>query len=268
MCLILFSYRVHGDFPLVLAANRDERFARATHHARFWPESPELLAGRDLQAGGTWLGITRQGRFAAITNVRESNVRDGRAQSTSSEPLSRGQLTSQFLLSRQSASEYADTVLAQATNYRGFNLLLFDGSDFVYCNNQQIQSQQLGPGTYGLSNGLLDAPWPKIVKGKRGLESLLSTSLTTEDLISLLGDNSIAADHQLPNTGVGVELERTLSPLFIRSDSINGRGYGTCNSTALIVNKDQQTIFHERNFYPPPFQPNPADHIYQFSIKN
>ena len=268
MCLILFSYQANDEFPLVVAANRDERFQRATRLAQFWPETPSLLAGQDLEAGGTWLGITRNGRFAAITNFR------GLSATQTSNPLSRGHLTSQFLLSTQAASDYAESTLSRGSQYQGFNLLLFDGKHFVYCNNlNQTQSiMTVEPGIYGLSNGLLDAPWPKIEKGKQALNRLIhnkTAPLHTEDLLALLRDDQFAEENTLPNTGVNRDLERRLSPLFISSSDPEGslNGYGTCNSTAIIIDRQRQVNFHERSFYQPPLQQNPIDQKVHFMLE-
>lgn len=270
MCLILFAYQHHSSFPLVLAANRDEYFERATRAAEFWPDSlrgqsspqsAQILAGRDLVAGGTWMGITRTGRIAAVTNFRGPTQIKGN--------LSRGQLCADFLQSDISSRAYAQQVLTQSSQYAGFNLLVFDGRDFIYCSNQNTSSQnqrfeELTPGIYGLSNGTLDAPWPKIEKGKQGLKDILTTPhIQSEQLLTLLHDDEIAQDQQLPDTGVGLERERLLSPLFIRAGA---GGYGTCNSTALLIDQNGLVNFHERSFYQAPRQASPTDKQFQFPL--
>ena len=258
MCLILFAYQQHRKYPLILAANRDQRFDRATRSAQFWPEAPQLLAGKDLEAGGTWMGITRAGRFAAVTNFRGHATVNG--------TLSRGQLCTDFLQGEMSSQAYVDQVLAKASQFAGFNLLVNDGEQFLYCNNQTNEARQILPGLYGLSNGLLDAPWPKIAKGKQGLQQILyNDSVQAENLLSLLHDEQIADDPELPTTGVGIVRERLLSPLFIRAQD---HGYGTCNSTALLINDKQNVIFHERNFYREPIQSAPVDCRFDFTVSS
>ncbi len=270
MCLILISYQTHQQYPLIVAANRDERFRRKTRLAQFWPDSPHLLAGQDLEAGGTWLGITRTGRFAAITNIR-GHVRPN----VPTTPLSRGELVSQFLLSNYSAHHYADEVNNKGAYYQGFNLLLFDGKHLVYCNNLADSAREaikLKPGIYGLSNGTLDQPWPKTVEGKQRLHHSINQkdTIETANLLSLLRDENFPDDISLPDTGVGIDIERILSPLFITSTPGNTDldGYGTCNSTAITIDKQRQAVFHERSFYQQPLQHNPVNKVYRFTIEN
>ena len=262
MCLILFAYQHHSHYPLVLAANRDERFDRPTRAAQFWPEDPNLLAGKDLEAGGTWMGITRGGRFAAVTNFRGHPTVTG--------VLSRGRLCSDFLQSNSSSGAYAEQVIRQADQYAGFNLLVNDGNDFFYCNNHNNTITPLQPGIYGLSNGLLDVQWPKINKGKQGLANILNHEhVTADNLLTLLRDEQTADDLALPNTGVGLQRERQLSPLFIRVQVIHTQapGYGTCNSTALLIDRDNHVLFKERSFYQPPIQSTPNDQQFSFSLQ-
>ncbi|MEX1032160.1 MAG: NRDE family protein [Cellvibrionaceae bacterium] len=256
MCLILFAHRAHAALPLVVAANRDECYQRPTREAGFWPEEPRLLAGRDLQAGGTWMGITRQGRFAAVTNFRDG-------ESTGNASRSRGELTRDFLLGESKPLDYAHQVLEIAHEYAGFNLLVGDTDDLVYCENLGNTLRQIPPGVYGLSNHLLDSPWPKVVRGKNRLTTLLknwrsSGQADSRQLLNLLTDNSIADDLHLPDTGVGLALERCLSPIFIEAD-----GYGTCSSTVIAVDREQQVKFHERSFY----FPTPRDVVFQFALE-
>ncbi|GAB1269596.1 NRDE family protein [Aurantivibrio infirmus] len=245
MCLILFAYRSHQDFPLILAANRDERYDRPTAPAAFWQDSPKVLAGRDMKAGGSWLGITRQGKFAAITNLR------GGA-NTQADLISRGHLVSDFLVSDVDPVDYCESVVAKADRYNGFNLLIGDKKEFVYCNNDKAL-EILTPGIYGLSNHKLNSPWPKVIRGKESLEKIIqkhsnTSPINNDQLLSILGDKSIAGDHELPNTGIDIELERTLSPMFIESET-----YGTCLSTSIIINSSNQVQFKERSFYEAPF---------------
>lgn len=235
MCLILFAWRTHPDYPLLVAANRDEFFDRPSEQANFWTDAPQLLAGRDLLAGGTWLGITTGGRFAAITNYRDPQM--------PAAARSRGELTCNFLLSDDKPETYVRDVVHLGSNYAGFNLLVGTSDELYYCNNQTSQSLPLAPGVYGLSNHLLDTPWPKVQRGKQRLTELLSRTVDSEDLLALLADPEAAPDDMLPNTGVGTIRERLLSPAFITGDN-----YGTCCSTALIVDQRGDVVFHERTF--------------------
>lgn len=227
MCLILVAYRYHPKYELVLAANRDEYYDRPTAPMAFWEDAPDLLAGRDLAAGGTWFGITRQGRFAAITNYRDPSA-------LRPDAPSRGPLVSDYLRDRESAWDYLQSLLPRAALYNGFNLLLGDTAGLFYYSNQGGAPQALEPGLYGLSNHLLGTPWPKVRRGLEGLAALLdeTTELDTEALLRLLEDRRRAPDHLLPNTGVDLEWERLLSPLFIESPN-----YGTRSSTILRIDR-------------------------------
>ncbi len=238
MCLILFAYRVHPRYELVLAANRDEFYHRPTAPMAFWQDAPELLAGRDLQAGGTWLGLNRKGRFAAVTNYR-----DPRSARTSA--VSRGLLISDFLQTPLSAWDYLAQLASRSDEYSGFNLLLWDLGNLYYYANQNGSPQQLEPGLYGLSNHLLDTPWPKVEKGRQGLARLLKepNGLEPEDLLNLLEDRILASDAELPVTGMGLEWERLLSPMFIESSE-----YGTRCSTVLLIEQDEAVRVLEKTW--------------------
>lgn len=243
MCLIIFAHQANPDLPLVVAANRDEFYARPTRTAQFWTgdgAESDLLAGKDLQAGGTWLGITRSGRFAAVTNIRDPSQAERK-------PRSRGELTLDFLLSNMPAAEYAEALKPSYSEFAGYNLLLSDGREFYYVNNFQSISRKLTPGIYGLSNGLLNNDWPKVVRGQQGMEKLLDfgTGLNPDQLITLMANREQAADDELPNTGLPQELERRLSSAFITDDN---RGYGTLCSTAIIQDKAGRIRFSEQNY--------------------
>jgi uncharacterized protein with NRDE domain len=238
MCLILFAYQSHPHYPLLVAANRDEFYARPTAPMAYWEDIPELLAGRDLQAGGTWLGITRSGRFAAITNYRDPR-------SVLPNAPSRGHLVSDFLKSRESGRVYLERLLPRGSDYNGFNLLLGDGKELLYYSNQNGALQTLQPGIYGLSNHLLNTPWPKVERGRRKLAALLEKGdlPSTEDLLALLQDRTRAADEALPNTGVSLAQERIYSPLFIESPD-----YGTRSSTILRVDQQGKVTVTEKTW--------------------
>ncbi|MEX2583490.1 MAG: NRDE family protein [Gemmatimonadota bacterium] len=241
MCLILLAHQTHDGYPLVLAANRDEFHSRPTAPAAFWSDAPEVLAGRDLESGGTWLGVNRSGRWAAVTNFRdaEAGVRA---------PLSRGRLVSDFLIRPVEAPAYLDEIVARELRYGGYNLLLGDGSDVFWTSNRRESEpayRRLEPGVYGVSNHLLDTPWPKVERGKRELEKILhdGSDPDPDRLLEVLIDRTYAAEHLLPETGVTPELERALSASFILTPE-----YGTRSSTALLMSREGTIRFAERRF--------------------
>lgn len=239
MCLIAFAYRNHPNYHLVLVANRDEFYSRPTKQAHFWEDHPEVLAGRDLEKMGTWMGVTKSGRFAAITNYREPNVENGEARS-------RGELVANYLNGEQSPHNYMKVVEKQALQYNGFNLIVGNQQDCFYFSNRGNGISKLKPGIYGLSNALLDTPWPKVVKSKRRLaECLRKTRVEKACLFDLLSDSEQAAEKRLPETGVKMELERLLSSVFIKS-----KEYGTRASTALLIDTEGNVHFTERSFFP------------------
>ncbi|WMC09340.1 NRDE family protein [Oceanimonas pelagia] len=232
MCLIAFDWQP-ADGRLLLLANRDEFHARPTAPAGWWPEHPGLWAGRDLQAGGTWLGITRSGRFAALTNFREGALQAGKR--------SRGELVTGFLTGERSPAEYVRQVLQRGDDYAGFNLLVGDlrSGAFYYGGNRcEAGAHALQAGIYGLSNGLLNTPWPKTVRLKRGLAGL--TAGDDDAALALLSDPTRAPDAALPETGVPFELERRLSSVFITGDD-----YGTRSQTVLSVEQGRVRILEQ-----------------------
>ena len=233
MCLILVAWQVHPDFPLVVAANRDEFFARPTVVAERWTEAPQVVAGRDLEAGGTWLGITDAGRFAAVTNVREPGRPKG--------ALSRGCLTRDFLTGTQPPLAYAQSIDGDA--FSGFNLLLADAHTLCYRSNRDGAARVLPPGIYGVSNHLLDTPWPKLTTAKAGFEDALNHLPDEEAFFDLLADDEIVPDELLPATGVPLDWERLLSAVFVRAS-----GYGTRASTLLLRRKNGTGVLVERSF--------------------
>ncbi len=225
MCLILLAYCCHPSYPLVVAANRDEFYDRPTAPLAFWDDAPQVLAGRDLKEGGTWLGITRAGRLAALTNYRDPNRLMPNAPS-------RGRLTGDYLRGDSAARAYLEQLSHQASAYNGFNLLLGDAAGLFYYANYGEAPRALKPGLYGLSNRFLDSPWPKVRRGRAALQRLLADASdpSPDDLLELLADGTPAPDDELPDTGIPLEWERWLSPLFISAP-----GYGTRASTVLLV---------------------------------
>ncbi|MEQ9463732.1 MAG: NRDE family protein [Haliea sp.] len=224
MCLIVFAWKVRPAFPLLLAANRDEFHRRATAPSGFWPEHPDLLAGRDLEAGGTWMGVTRQGRFAAITNYRDP----GRTQPA---PRSRGELPLAFLTGTGSPAAFLRGVEERAGDYAGFNLLVGDTAGLWYFSNSTAEHRPraLAPGVYGLSNAQLNTPWPKLARARQRLEPLLdSPSLDHEALRRAVSDRSLADEADLHPLGLRETMDRLLSAQFIVSQD-----YGTRSTTSL-----------------------------------
>jgi uncharacterized protein with NRDE domain len=243
MCLIVFAWRVIPAVPLVAAANRDEFYQRATAPAAAWPEHPQIYAGRDLKAGGSWMGITQpaveggSSRFAAITNIRAPSEHREDAPS-------RGHLVSDYLAGSMTPQEYVESIRASAGDYNGFNLVLGDRDTLIWFSNKgdddPRNGQPLEPGVYGLSNALLDAPWPKVLKTKAQFASLLCLGAPEEAFFEMLSDTTPAPDLRLPETGVPLDLERMLSAVRIESPS-----YGTRTSTVVKLYADAPATLHE-----------------------
>jgi uncharacterized protein with NRDE domain len=232
MCLIAIAWQAHPEYPLVVAANRDEWRDRPAAPAHWWSDHPDLLAGRDLQAGGTWMGITRGGRFAAVTNFRDPSERRSTAPS-------RGALVAEFLLGSQSPSRFLASLSRRAAQYNGFNLLAGDGETLCYFGSREGEVRAVEPGVHALSNHLLDEPWPKVAKARAAMKAAIGDG--DEPLFAMLSDATPAPDSQLPDTGVGLERERWLSPILIA-----GEAYGTRTSTVLRVAAGGTARFEER----------------------
>jgi len=238
MCLILVAWRVHPGYPLVVAANRDEFFVRPTAPTAFWQDAPQVLAGRDLEAGGTWMGVTRNGRFAALTNFRDP------AQNLSNAP-SRGSLVADFLVGDEAPQTYLERIASRARQCNGYNLLVSDGDTLWWSSNMGGEARPLTPGVYGVSNHLLDTPWPKVGAGKTALAQALDRLPDEQGLFALLRDDYIHPDEQLPQTGVSLDWERLLSSAFIKSP-----GYGTRSSTVVCMGQNGWTSFDEQTWLP------------------
>ena len=235
MCLIVFAWKQSADTPLLLAANRDEFYARPALAAAWWEEAPHVYAGKDLEAGGTWMGINKQGRFAAITNIRNGEAKKNGAPS-------RGKIVADFLCDNISPSSYLQTLAAEAKHYAGFNLILGDANDIYWFSNaQQPAAQRLQPGVYGLSNASLDTPWPKVIEAKTQFEKLIQKSASDQDYFELLADTTQAPEHLLPQTGVSLEWERLLSSIHIHSND-----YGTRVSSLIKCHADGTAQLTER----------------------
>ena len=235
MCLIVFAWKQSADTPLLLAANRDEFYARPALAAAWWEEAPHVYAGKDLEAGGTWMGINKQGRFAAVTNIRNGEAKKIGAPS-------RGKIVADFLCDNISPSSYLQTLTAEAKDYAGFNLILGDANDIYWFSNaEQLTAQRLQPGVYGLSNASLDTPWPKVLKAKTQFEKLIQKSASDQDYFEMLADTTQAPEHLLPQTGVSLEWERLLSSIHIHSND-----YGTRVSSLIKYHADGTVHLTER----------------------
>lgn len=265
MCLIAFAWRAHPDFPLIVAANRDEWRERPAAPAHWWPDNPDMLAGKDLKADGTWLGVTRAGRFAALTNFRDPSDRKSGAPT-------RGKLVSDFLQGTSGPAEYLESLRARAATFEGFNLLAGDANSLFCFSSRNGAIESVMPGVHALSNHTLDEPWPKVQKAKSALEAILQAKMAGEAhpdsicadlsvasastgraghpshdvatlklaLLALLSSRTVAHDEELPRTGVGLDWERLLSPILIA-----GENYGTRCSTALVLDAGGQAFFSE-----------------------
>lgn len=239
VCLIVFALNCHRDYKLILAANRDEYFDRPTAGAAYWDDANHVLAGRDLRSGGTWLGVTRDGRLAAVTNFRDPGwkVQD---------PLSRGMIVADYLQRGQSIADFMQQLDTLSGRCNGFNILFGKPDGLQYVSNRGGTAGIVPDGIHGLSNHLLDTPWPKVTTAKQRLAALISRGqVAPEELFSAMADATRFPDDQLPDTGVPRERERQLSPLFIRGDE-----YGTRSTTLLFIDRKDRITFIERSFYP------------------
>ena len=235
MCLILVAWQTRPDYPLVVAANRDEFHARPSAAAARWAEDPRVLGGRDLEAGGTWLGVREDGRFAAVTNVREPGAEKG--------PRSRGELPRDFLLGDRPPGTFAAGV--DGGRYSGFNLLLADAGELWYLSNRDGAPRRLEPGVYGLSNHRLDTPWPKLVGAREGFQAALARLPALDPCFEVLADTGTVPDPDLPATGQPLAWERMLSAVFVSSET-----YGTRACTVLARHRGGGIRLEERRFGP------------------
>ncbi|MFF2446925.1 NRDE family protein [Neobacillus sp. NPDC058068] len=237
MCLILFAYQVHPVYQLVVAANRDEFYQRPTAPVHYWEESPEILAGRDLEKMGTWMGVTDKGRFTALTNFRNpKELTEGKR--------SRGELVAEALKHKGNIKDYLHGLTENNDDYPGYNLLAGDANELFYYSNIGQVLQKIEPGIHGVSNHLLNTEWPKVKIGREGLSQIITGKQEglADKLFELLQHSDPAPDSILPSTGVSLEWERMLSPLFIKSEH-----YGTRSSTVLLMS-EKEIQYAERVF--------------------
>jgi len=248
MCLYIFAYKTHPDYPLILAGNRDEFYDRPTAPLHFWPDYPHVLGGRDFERKGTWLGMTRQGRIAALTNFRDGTPPKRKG-------FSRGLLVSNFLTGTLSPEPYLEKLSRDAADYPGFNLVVGDALGLWYFSNRHSAIQELKPGVYGLSNHLLNTAWPKLSRARSAFESIFKkkTVVHINDYIQILSDQKKVSDNALPQTGVDLDLERLLASIFVTSPD-----YGTRSSSVILVNRKGDATFFEQTWQPARSVPLPA----------
>lgn len=234
MCLIFLSLKSHSSYKLIVAANRDEFYNRKTADADYWQDYPHVLGGRDLDAGGTWLGMSKAGKISMVTNFRDfKNIK--------TQAPSRGHLVSDYLIGNDTPETFLQKLVPHANRYNGFNLINGSAEELWYFSNYGHGMQRLVPGVYGLSNHLLETPWPKVKMIKKRMGEIINRHFTSADLFEGLYNEETAADEFLPDTGIGLEKERALSSMFIKSP-----GYGTRSSTVILVDHDDHVSFTER----------------------
>lgn len=238
MCVTFLALNAHAQYPVVLLFNRDEYYARETAAASIWPEG--FAAGRDLKSGGTWLGVSPDGRIAALTHFRDPSAhREGQ--------LSRGQIVPEFLTSGAVPTSFSTWLHSRVSQSNGFNLIYGQGMSLRVFSSRDGLDVPLENGVHGLSNGLLNSPWPKVTRGRKALGDLLSSNAmpSPDALLDLMLDDELAADHELPKTGVPLAIERGLSPIFVSSPT-----YGTRSSTLVLRDRHGNTKFIERTIIP------------------
>lgn len=235
MCLIFLSFQHHPTYKLIIAGNRDEFYNRKTAAAGFWADQPNILAGRDLEAGGTWMGMTRSGKVSMLTNYRDPGRINQKAPS-------RGHLVSDFLKNDSTPEAYLKFIDKNGKNYNGFNIIVGNAEELWYYSNYKDGVDKLSPGFYGISNHLLETPWPKVLYGKQKIERAFKKSvIDPEEVFEILYDDQRAIDDQLPDTGLTLERERALSSMFIKTND-----YGSRCSTIILIDKTNEVLFSER----------------------
>ncbi len=238
MCLVVFSVNNHPIYKFVAIANRDEFYERPTQKAHWW-NNAKILAGRDLKANGTWMGVTKNEKFAALTNFRSPSEIDVNKKT-------RGEIVSDYLTSDLTIETFL-TKLKQKNDYNGYNLILFDSERAAYFSNKQNSIHFLEKGTYAVSNALLDTPWQKLAIAKKKINDIIenATVFDTEKAFEIMKNKDITVDTELPETGVGLEIERMLSPIFVQS-----KQYGTRSTTLFLLTHDGHASYEERTYYP------------------
>ncbi len=236
MCLIVFGRNIHPKYKLILVANRDEFYARPTEVANFWEGPNKILAGKDLEAGGTWMGINRFGHLAAVTNYRDPA-------SYQKDKVSRGEIPINFLKMNESTVDYLAQLRANASTYNGYNLLALDQEQLIHYNNQQDKETTIENGIHAISNATLDTPWPKVTRAKELFRSVVDGTFTHDQLIKMMGDTQTASAEKLPDTGIPKNLEMAISSMCIRTEK-----YGTCSTSAITISTDGIVDFTEKSY--------------------
>lgn len=240
MCLINFAFHVHPEYPLILVGTRDEFYLRPTEELHWWKDHPDILAGRDLQAGGTWMGMSRDGKVAALTNYRDlRNIK--------TDAPTRGLLINYYLSGEIPLEEFHNFLKTEGPSYNGFNIIYGTPDDLYYYGNADGRSQHLKPGIYGLSNAFLDTPWRKLVRSKKAFTKMLTTELPPADnFIDMMHDTDESDTAELPSTGVPPELEKKLSAMFVEAGN-----YGSRLTTFISVQNNGEVKYHEKSYIPP-----------------
>ena len=237
MCLIVFSYKNHPRYPLILATNRDEFYDRPTEAAHVWQTSPQIIAGRDKKAGGTWLGISKNGRFAALTNHRKMD-------DIKEDTTSRGIIVKDFLLSDDKPQEYLTELQQQGDQFNGFNLIAGTFDDLYYISNKKEGVHKIEPGNHMLSNAFLNTPWPKTVEASASFKEILKEEHPDESkLFEMLQNDQRYSLEKLPDTGLPEKMEKAVSSIFIETDN-----YGTRSSTLVFVDRKNNVRFVEKTY--------------------
>ena len=254
MCLIFLSFNDHPQYKLMVVANRDEFYKRSTAAAHYWEDHPNVLGGRDQEAGGTWMGIHRNGRFSLVTNYRDlSHIK----------PVapSRGHLVSDFLTGTEDTQAYMQRLEDVKDQYNGFNLIAGTPDELLYSSNYRNGVMKIEPGVYGLSNHLFNTPWPKVKKGLDKMSVLMrESSIDTKRILDAMYDDAVAPDDELPDTGIGLEKERSLSSMFIKMS-----GYGTRNTTLVTIDRSDKVLFIEQVYDPETFKFSTREFSFQIS---
>lgn len=235
MCLLLIAHQVSNSYPLIVLANRDEFYERPTRNAQWWPDLPDILAGKDLKAGGTWLGLNKKGRFAALTNFRDPNGFNPKAKS-------RGSLVISFLKTNQNAATYITELENEKNDFNDFNLIMYENQTLSYYSSKANSFQELNPGYYAISNGFIDSNWFKMSHGKSALKRLVESEISIEGALNILTHPEEANENLLPSTGVSKEMEKLLSPIFIQSPK-----YGSRSSNVILFKKNEIDYFEKNH---------------------
>lgn len=236
MCIIFLAVRQHEDYPLILLANRDEYRNRPTAPLNYWQESAQILAGKDLQGGGTWLGVNRSGKLAALTNIRNLAMHQpGR--------VSRGQIIKNYLVKEQNDEEYLTELARTPMHYNPYNLILGTIDHLFAYNNLEQKVETIPSGIHGLSNASLNTPWPKIIRGKQLLEQQIRKRIDIEALFQIMQDEQRPEEGELPDTGIGLPYERYLSAIFLTAPK-----YGTRSTSIILMDNNHQIDFYERSY--------------------